>query len=279
MNKLIDKDSPEVNSIKSIPQKTLKTIVISLCEHCNLNCWGCDHFSPLAKKTFLRFQDFEKDIKRLSELFGKLVGRIKLMGGEPLLHPNKVEFAKLARSYFPYTEIEFTTNAILLLEQDNDFWKTCSENGIEIVATKYPINLDWKRITDKAKSENVQFYFYGNTEYIIKTNHHFPFDTDGQQDSVDCFMNCFHANNCRELHHGKIYTCTIIPHAKHFNKKFNKHLLEDTKDSIDIHLNTNAGEILEFLAKPIPFCRYCNVDRRSFGHKWHKSKKEMNEWM
>ncbi len=274
-----EKFSNEANPLKTIPHTILKTVVISLCEHCNLNCWGCDHFSPLAKKTFLKISEFEKDIKQLSELFGNLVGRIKLMGGEPLLHPNKEDFAKLARSYFPCTKIEFTTNAILLMNQDDYFWKTCSENAIEIVATKYPIIIDWEGIINKAKSENVQFYFYGDTEDTLKTNHHFPFDTNGEQDIVDNFMNCFHANHCRELHHGKMYTCTIIPHAKHFNKKFNIHLLEDAKDSIDIHTKATAIEILEFLAKPIPFCRYCNVKHRSFGHKWHKSRKEINEWM
>ncbi len=201
------------------------------------------------------------------------------MGGEPLLHPNKEDFVKLARSYFPNTKIEFTTNAILLMKQDNYFWKTCSDNTIEIVATKYPIKLDWHQITEKAKSKNVQFYFYGNTEDKLKTNHHFPFDLNGSQDIVDNFRNCLLANNCRELFHGKMYTCTIIPHAEHFNKKFKKYLLEDRKDSIDIHTKTTANEILEFLATPIPFCRYCNVNSRSFSHSWRKSRKEISEWM
>ena len=29
---------------------------VNLADHCNLNCQCCDHFSPIAKKTFLDFE-------------------------------------------------------------------------------------------------------------------------------------------------------------------------------------------------------------------------------
>ena len=31
-------------------------------DHCNLNCKGCDHFSPLAEEKFTNYEQFEKDM-------------------------------------------------------------------------------------------------------------------------------------------------------------------------------------------------------------------------
>ena len=43
-------------------------VEVNLADHCNLNCQCCDHFSPLAKPTFLDYDQYVKDLQRLSEL-------------------------------------------------------------------------------------------------------------------------------------------------------------------------------------------------------------------
>ena len=275
-----DQGNKQFNAlIRITPKASLTTVVISLVEHCNLNCWGCDHYAPLAEKNFLDVEEFEKDIKRLAELSEcKEVGTIKLMGGEPLLHPDIMEFTRIAREYFPESRIEITTNGILLNKMKGIFWKNCHENNIIIVATKYPLEIKWDIIKDKAKSEQVLLEYYSTTETVLKTSYHIPFDLTGTRDTTINFTQCFHANNCRELYHGRLYTCTIIPHAKHFNKVFNKKLIECDADSIDIHNVNSMKEVLEHLSKPIPFCRYCDVLARTFGHQWQNSKKDIAEW-
>jgi hypothetical protein len=50
------------------------------------------------------------------------------------------------------------------------------------------------------------------------------------------------------------------------------------RDSIDIYKAQSAQEIFEFLSKPIPFCKFCYVEKRSFGHKWERSQKDIREW-
>jgi MoaA/NifB/PqqE/SkfB family radical SAM enzyme len=219
---------------------------------------------------------FERDMKRLAELSGGSVGTIKLMGGEPLLHPQKEAFFEIARRYFPQNRIELVTNGILLEKQSIDFWHSCHKNAITIVPTKYPLKIDWESIIGKAKTESVSFNFYSNEE--VKTSYHIPFDIAGTRDTTEMFMHCFHANNCRELLDGRLYTCTVRPHARHFNKAFGKNMVLSDDDSIDIHQVKDMREILEFLAKPVPFCRYCNVHGRTFGHPWGKSSMEQNEW-
>lgn len=36
--------------IRMTPQPTLQYLVLNILDHCNLNCKGCDHFAPIAKK-------------------------------------------------------------------------------------------------------------------------------------------------------------------------------------------------------------------------------------
>jgi molybdenum cofactor biosynthesis enzyme MoaA len=59
-----------------------------LVDHCNLNCKGCSHFASLVPgEVFTDIEIFKRDIARLSQIFID-VYEIRLMGGEPLLHPD-----------------------------------------------------------------------------------------------------------------------------------------------------------------------------------------------
>lgn len=264
---------------KRTPQPNLKSIAVHLADHCNLNCCGCDHFSPLAEKCFTDVANFEKDIKRYAELSDANLGVLKLMGGEPLLHPELTDFMRISREYLPNTRIEVVTNAIILNIQTAEFWNACKLYNIIIVPTKYPLNTDYEKAEQIAKEYGVKLEYYGNTSEVLKTSYHIPLDPEGQQNPVTNFINCFHANNCVFLKNGKLYTCTIAPNIEHFNKYFNKNIPLTDRDGIDIHKAQSIDEILEFLAKPIPFCKYCNVKGRTFGHKWEISKKDISEWI
>jgi hypothetical protein len=50
-------------------------------------------------------------------------------------------------------------------------------------------------------------------------------------------------------------------------------------DRIDIYKAKDIGEILDFLAKPMQFCRYCDFSNISFGKKWAVSEKKLSEWI
>lgn len=200
------------------------------------------------------------------------------MGGEPLLHPEIIKFMEISRKYFPSTRIEIVTNGILLNVQKEGFWNACKKFDITIVPTKYPMNVDYDKAKETAQRYNVKYEYYNLNEDVIKTSYHIPLDIEGKQNAVENFAGCFHANWCVMLKNGKLYTCTVAPNIEHFNKYFNYNIPLTERDGIDIHKSEKIEEILEFLARPIPFCKYCNVKGRSFGHEWKTSKKEIDEW-
>jgi len=38
------------------------TVEMHIVNHCNLNCAGCNHFSPLAEPWFIEIEDFKNQI-------------------------------------------------------------------------------------------------------------------------------------------------------------------------------------------------------------------------
>ena len=74
-----------------------------------------------------------------------------------------------------------------------------------------------------------------------------------------------------------LYTCSYIPNIRHFNKFFNKNIPISVNDYIDIHKARDYQDILQFLAKPIPFCKYCDVKNRKDGIVWKVSTQRIEE--
>jgi len=286
---LIDSESQIqklTSQLQSIENKTLRIqqqprlsyFVLNILDHCNLNCKGCDHFSPLAEKRFVKLQTIQDDLRQMSLLTEGAVTRIGIMGGEPLLHPELLDILTSAREAFPKTLLQLVSNGILLLRKEDSFWDTCSSNNINIVVTKYPLNLDYERMREIANDKGVKFSFYGNTGVMARTLYKMPMDVDGFQDAKKSFWNCYHVNSCPLVMEGKLYPCTVLPNAVHFNRKFSTHMDIERGDYLDIYSAKSSGEILAFLSIPKPFCRYCKTKERDFGHPWERSNRDISEW-
>jgi hypothetical protein len=170
------------------------------------------------------------------------------------------------------------TNGILLTKQPDSFWESCKKNEAEIVITRYPIKLDFDKIERIAKEHGVNLSYYSGTDKITKHMYIKPLDITGSQDIKKTFRLCFDANECISLHEGKLYTCVRCYAAVHFNNYFKTNLEETDADSIDIYKAKTIDEILDFLRRPIPFCKYCNWKQAVFYAPWHTSKKEISEW-
>lgn len=261
---------------RGMPHHKLK-FAVDLAEHCNLNCRGCDHFAPLAEECMTQVNDYESDIKRLSALVGNNVSQIKLEGGEPLLNPHIVRFIEIAYQYFPHAVINIYTNGTLLLKMDDSFWETCSKYDVSLEVTKYPVAFDYDMAYKKAEKMNVAMHYYSGGE-VVKTLRHHPLDIQGRQDMEWNFCNCFLANNCIMLKSGRLFTCTAIPNMRHFNRYFGQKLEVTEEDSINIYDNVTYRDIMDFLSKPVPACRYCKVPDRTDGHEWCVSKRDIGEW-
>ena len=250
-----------------------KYFEVHLVEHCNLNCQSCFHFSPLANEEFTDILEFEKDIKRLSELSNGLIESFLLMGGEPLLHPQCTEFFRISRNYFPNAKIQLVTNGILLPNQTNDFWLSMKKNNIVLRPTKYPINLNWEYIENLAQKYGIKIEYFNN----IKISCKIPINPSGGIEPKKNFSLCG-CNTCYILRKGYIYPCSTAPNIHHFNRFFNTNIKISPRNGINIYKVKSIYEIDNFLKKPIDMCKYCNGSQYHRYKRWEKTKYKIEEW-
>jgi hypothetical protein len=274
------------------PPWPLLRFEVHLTDRCNLNCAGCLHFSSICEETnLLDINTLENDYKRISKLTNGRIADIRLLGGEPLLHPDIKNILVLTRKYFPEINtsnqtgiIELVTNGILLHKQSDDFWTVCKNNNIKIVISYYPVEIKMDIIIGKAMQFNVELRMYmeriefkspGSANQWAKI----PIDTNGLHNNRKNFGKCFLAGSCFQLVNGKIFKCARIAYINYFNTAFDKQLKIDENDYVDIYKIENINEILFLLVKPASFCRYCNADAMTWNNKWEVSKKIIDEYI
>jgi uncharacterized radical SAM superfamily Fe-S cluster-containing enzyme len=246
----------------------LDRVETHLVDHCNLSCKGCSHYSPLAPKNFTNVGKFKKDMAALSKKVG--ISYLRLLGGEPLLHPDITKFIKYARRYFPQTLIGIATNGILLPKMKNGFWTACRKNNIQIEISQYQVNE--KKIDEycnlvRNKDCKLGIITVGNKfSYIINIK--------GDSDMYAAF------NKCRadyKAHHN-IYQSKIHLCGRCYNGILAKyhHIRLPVSEGIDFY-KASGEEIYEYLNKPNELCRYCFVERIPFD--WDISDKSIGDWI
>jgi sulfatase maturation enzyme AslB (radical SAM superfamily) len=255
-------------------EQHLRYVDINVAAHCNLKCKYCANFCPITEEKYLDLQEYDRDLQRLAFLSKGKIKTIRLLGGEPLLHPRLTEVMDSTRRYFPLSKIDLVTNGLLLLKMSEQFWLKCREHGVKVAISHYPIELQYEKIKETAKRHKVK------TEYGKKARGMYKWllDLSGGQDAKESHSFCFRANQCTVLQNGKIYACSLPSWIQYFNKYFGKNLEVSEKDSIDIYQAESFEQIQKFLGNPIPFCKYCNTKEMDYNYQWAVSNKEIEEW-
>lgn len=241
-----------------------------LVDHCNLKCKGCGHFSSLSEKRYTDVDIFKRDLMRLSGLFDN-ISRIRLMGGEPLLHPDVLGFVKSSRLAFPNADIWVVTNGLLLHKQSEEFWQECSRNRVILEISGYPIKLDFEAIEKNSEKYDVRIHML-KTETFLKV-----INPVGDSNPATAFRLCQEMFKCPFLQEGRIFPCGVPALIHIFNKFFEKNIPVSELDYIDIHDDIKGSDILDFLNRPIPMCRWCLLHRPVF--EWGITQKKMDEWV
>ena len=232
-------------------------IAYHLVDHCNLNCAGCNHFSPLAEERYASLELFEKNIKRLVELIN--VPILNLMGGEPLLHPQIEDFIKVARKYVS-DKIFIWTNGILLNSMTDTFWKTVEAYNIDIRETNYGIIKN-------------QFF---NTDRRIY-NYHWLSTIRDKTSNVCPFFESYSVVPLLLDENGLLHMCCVSANIHHYNNYYGTNIeLVKNKDYIDIYDYTKGSFLLVMKKLRRPFCDYC---RQPVLDKWERYDRSKDLWL
>ena len=224
--------------------------------------------------------EFKKDLIRLKKITKGRIHSFKLLGGEPLLHPQISDFFYLIRKLYPNCWIILVTNGILLNSMKDEFWQSMHDNSVVLRHSLYPVDIDIDKYFEKAKKYAIKM-IYSTPEELKKTLVEsfvkFHIDLDGKVNPLQSYRACTGKVWSSALEDGRLYQCSFTAYVKYFNKKFGTSLIPSKDDYIDIYKAKNLRELLDFYEKPIPFCRYCGG---IYGcEKWESSEKhDITEW-
>ena len=235
---------------------TLDYLEFHLADQCNLNCAGCLHYAPFAEKRFADIETVRRDFARLKELFAN-IRHIRIMGGEPLLHPDVVGFAQVVREAFPRSKICVVTNGLLLE----------SFKGLPELA-RLKVGVDWTKYPPMAPRESAIRSLCARTGVALRVteNNSFlaPLVAEGSVGIKKAFSWCRNRMYCPLLDDGRIYPCAPARFSPYYNKAAGTHIFAEP--GLDIHAAT-AREIMMYLMSPTFACRFCADSARNFGWK------------
>ena len=223
--------------------------------HCNLNCRGCCHFSPIAEPGFGDPAVFQKDLARLHELVDE-IGEIRLVGGEPLLCDNLTEYIEAAHTVFPDSKINVFTNGIRLGSINDDLKDCMKKNGAVFSVSLYPPVMGYvKGMVKKLEVEGIGFA----RDYIM------PYfsawinpagDSDPEASAASCLIPL-----CYAIDQGRLYRCSTESKIRVFEKHYQPDLVFP-KGGIDLYdPSLTASKLASYLLSPVEMCRFCGPVR------------------
>jgi hypothetical protein len=229
----------------------------NLTEHCNLSCYHCDHASPLMPKKFASLADYERDVRALAEAVH--VEEFRIVGGEPLLHPELLDFLRIARETGIGDVIKVYTNGMLLHTMPDAFWDT---TDVLWVSTYPGIR---RRMSDQAiaakcadhgvtlnlRPEITEF----NRSYINNR-------VDDEALTRRIFRECKMANeySCFAIYEGMFFRCSVAPFAQARLKFAGVEFPGPEVDGIRIHDNPRLAEQVAARVasrEPLKACSFC----------------------
>lgn len=252
------------------------TIEYHLVDSCNLKCAGCSHYSSLLDKlTYPQLNDIINDLTFLKSKIGDTITRLKLLGGEPLLHPQICECLIAIRNIFQNANIAIITNGLLLNKMSEQFYTICKDLNIQIEITDYKL-LNIISVLQKLISFGISTKLYR----LSKVWRYKHIRLNG--DSIDCLSNCMFEKACLNYRDGKLYLCPHIAYINIFNDYFGKNIKLDETDYILIDDVNSFENLVEKVNSAQPnFCyRYCNYYDKKHPEigKWCITKKDINEF-
>lgn len=265
--KALDESDMEELLIPYVQASYLPYLEFHIEDSCNMNCKACEHYSPLVKKTNdsrMVFEDVERDFLRLKELIDS-IGRIRILGGEPLLNPELPKYVRMVRKIYPVADIFVVTNALLLDKLLDGAYEAMREANAYFMVSYYPPlegKLDAK--IEYANSKGVDVYKTPLIkEFSMRQN------LNGNNDPAEEFDKCFQST-CNNLYKGRIAACMLPFMTHYFNETFDKVIPED--GAIDIYDNgLTTEELKKRLETPFERCAYCG---NPINVPWQQAKRE-----
>ncbi len=234
--------------------------------NCNLTCESCSDFTNHGHSRMISLEEGKRWI-------GNWNNRIQpkqfiILGGEPTLHKDLIDFLYLSREMWGNTYIKLTTNGFFLHNHEG-LGEAIKENNINLSLSIHSKSKDYvNRIKDnlklclKWKNElgiNVSVnttHEYWTQIYKGYGENILPFEDN---DAEASWNNCFMEGTCFQLHEGMIWKCPPIAYLPLMAKKYELSKKWDPYLKYNpLKPNCSHDDIVEFFnRKSENICRMC----------------------
>ena len=239
---------------------------------CNLNCRGCADFINIAcgEERYYALERFRADLTRMKELFWG-IGKIRLMGGEPLLNPDLASYAEAAREIFPDCDLRIVTNGLLLPRLSPETLSRIKKAGGGFDISDYPPTHKMKKeLAALLREAGVDCNFSVPMRFFFRTLLGAPAD-----DPAPAFRNCIFTH-CHMMGDGRLAPCSYAFCAYRFNRRFGSVFPED--DGFDLSDPALDGwDIIKAFGRPHDFCRCCARGAVPFRWEGHRAAADARE--
>ncbi len=231
---------------------------LHVAEHCNLKCANCCNMSPLVAERTLSVADVEGFVTRMASVLHADV--IKIMGGEPLLHPELPAVLRVLRASGIADRVRLFTNGLLLAGMPEDFWEALDELTISnyVSAPVKPAVLAMVR----ARSRRHDFVL--NVKPVDEFTQVLSPRYQADDAAVaQTFQRCWLRHRCLVVRDRRFYMCTRAAYADDFLHRVEHEAppvpLDRSGDGVSIDAPDLAAVLASYLNReqPLGACRYC----------------------
>ncbi len=229
-----------------------RSLEVHIVDHCNLRCWGCCSLSPISKKDFYDPDRMGRQLKMVSKAVAP--GRLKLVGGEPLLHPEIIKCLEIAREANVAPSLSVTSNGFLLPRMEDAYWRLIDHMTISLYPDPPLPEPVIESIKEKAREHEVELNWKKQDEFVGMDRDDLT-ASDAETEAI--YETCWLRRRCHLIANDRFYTCTRPSHVHSVSGLDDSPYLED---GIQLSDEPDLGEkILEYLIgkKPLETCRMC----------------------
>ncbi len=235
----------------------VEALEFHVAEHCNLRCAHCCNMSPFVDERFLDLCEVQALATRMASTFE--VDVFKIMGGEPLLHPQITEVLRILRASKVSPIIRLFTNGLLLHRMDTAFWEALDQLTISVydsAPVKPSFLEDARRL---AKQHDVVLNIKPVSEFsrVLRED---AVKSDEQVRST--YDACWLRHRCLIVREGVFFKCTRAAYFRDFMARLHAQPVcpPDPNDGVALDAVDFDERLLAYLNRtdPLTACRYCH---------------------
>jgi hypothetical protein len=224
-----------------------------IADHCNLRCDHCCSFSPILKKWFADPETFERDLRAVRRVVAPEF--VKIVGGEPLLHPELERLLVIAKGLAVAPRIQLTTNALLIERLTARGWESINMLAVSLYPEPSLPKKLIRFIAREAAARKIEVSWKMQDKFTCLDRPVLA----SYADAKSVFESCWIRHRCNSIRNGRFYCCTRPQYVQKFAAEPSL-FLEDGIRVDDPDEEALAHRIKEHLERtePLNSCFLCN---------------------